>query len=84
MDAYECELGAIIAKYVAEDVAASDEVFADKVRPARWNDTNDWRGDQVVREAWEKHFSANNNNNNNSNSNNTSPEMQASEIALAV
>ena len=33
MDAYECELGAIIAKYVAEDVALhSDEVFADKVR----------------------------------------------------
>ena len=32
-DAYECELGAIIARYVAEDVALhSDEVFADKVR----------------------------------------------------
>ena len=32
-DPFECELGAIVTRYVAEDVALhSDEVFADKVR----------------------------------------------------
>ena len=88
VDAYECELGAIIAKYVAEDVALhSDEVFADKVRDLLGGMTQTiGEVTGAMREAWEKHFSTNNNNNNNSNSNNTSPEMQkASEnCALAV
>ena len=88
VDAYECELGAIIAKYVAEDVALhSDEVFADKVRDLLGGMTQTiGEVTGAMREAWEKHFSTNNNNNNNNNSNNTSPEMQkASEnCALAV
>ena len=88
VDAYECELVAIIAKYVAEDVALhSDEVFADKVRDLLGGMTQTiGEVTGAMREAWEKHFSTNNNNNNNSNSNNTSPEMQkASEnCALAV
>ena len=89
VDAYECELGAIIAKYVAEDVALhSDEVFADKVRDLLGGMTQTiGEVTGAMREAWEKHFSMNNNNNNNNNnSNNTSPDMQkASEnCALAV
>lgn len=78
-DAYECELGAIIARYVAEDVALhSDEVFADKVRDLLGGMTQTiGEVTGAMREAWERHFS---------NNNVGAPEMQkASEnCALAV
>ena len=78
-DAYECELGAIIARYVAEDVALhSDEVFADKVRDLLGGMTQTiGEVTGAMREAWERHFS---------NNNVAAPEMQkASEnCALAV
>ncbi|CCO19788.1 predicted protein [Bathycoccus prasinos] len=78
-DAYECELGAIIARYVAEDVALhSDEVFADKVRDLLGGITQTiGEVTGAMREAWERHFS---------NNNVGAPEMQkASEnCALAV
>ena len=61
-DAYECELGAIIARYVAEDVALhSDEVFADKVRDLLGGMTQTiGEVTGAMREAWERHFSNNN------------------------
>jgi len=78
-DAYECDLGAIIARYVAEDVALhSDEVFADKVRDLLGGMTQTiGEVTGAMREAWERHFS---------NNNVAAPEMQkASEnCALAV
>ena len=78
-DAYECELGAIIARYVAEDVALhSDEVFADKVRDLLGGMTQTiGEVTGAMREAWERHFS---------NNNVAAPEMQkASEnCALAI
>jgi hypothetical protein len=78
-DAYECELGAIIARYVAEDVALhSDEVFADKVRDLLGGMTQTiGEVTGAMREAWERHFN---------NNNVAAPEMQkASEnCALAV
>lgn len=83
-DAYECELGAIIARYVAEDVALhSDEVFADNVRDLLGGMTQTiGEVTGAMREAWERHFSSSSNNNNNF----ASSEMQkASEnCALAV
>jgi len=83
-DAYECELGAIIARYVAEDVALhSDEVFADNVRDLLGGMTQTiGEVTRAMREAWERHFSSSSNNNNNF----ASLEMQkASEnCALAV
>ena len=83
-DAYECELGAIIARYVAEDVALhSDEVFADNVRDLLGGMTQTiGEVTGAMREAWERHFSSISNNNNNF----ASLEMQkASEnCALAV
>jgi len=83
-DAYECELGAIIARYVAEDVALhSDEVFADNVRDLLGGMTQTiGEVTRAMREAWERHFSSSSNNNNNF----ASSEMQkASEnCALAV
>jgi len=83
-DAYECELGAIIARYVAEDVALhSDEVFADNVRDLLGGMTQTiGEVTRAMREAWERHFSSSSNSNNNF----ASLEMQkASEnCALAV
>ena len=76
-DAYECELGAIIARYVAEDVALhSDEVFADKVRDLLGGMTQTiGEVTGAMREAWERHFS---------NNNVAAPEMQKASENCAV